>query len=278
MKLPINEIVCGDCLEVMKDWPDGCIDMAISSPPYGNLRDYKGYVFDFKGIAQQLFRITKQGGVVVWVVGDQTINGSESGESFRQALYFKSIGFNLHDTMIYQRQGCFPSETHHRYWQDFEYMFILSKINMPVAFNPIKELAAFRSSGAIHKRRLVENIKGDTLAKGIRHKYKSISNVWKMSCGGGLSSKDENAFEHPAIFPEQLAKNHIISWSNPDDIILDPMNGSGTSCKMAKILGRRYIGIDISEEYCEIARQRIRAVETGVPVKEQRQGQMGLFE
>jgi site-specific DNA-methyltransferase (adenine-specific) len=268
----LNEIICGDCIEVMKDMPDKCISMALTSPPYGTLRDYKGYTFDFEGIANQLFRVIKKGGVLVWVVGDQVIDGSESGTSFRQALYFKEVGFNLHDTMIYQRRTL--PHKHSRYEQEFEYMFVLTKSGR-ITFNPIMRRKIWkenrttkvygRESDGEYKKGIVPQTE-DTI----------IGNIWAYNVGGGHCG-DSASHDHPAIFPEQLAKDHIISWSNPNDIVLDPMCGSGTTCKMAKLLGRRYIGIDISEDYCEIARERLEAVETGVPVKETRKGQIPLF-
>jgi len=258
-ELPINQIICGDCVEVMKSWPDECIDLTVTSPPYDNLRDYKGYTFDFETIAKELYRITKPGGVVVWIVADATINGSETGTSFRQALYFKDVcGFKLHDTMIYKKKSTIFPDTN-RYYQVFEYMFVFSK-GTPKTFNLIRDRRNLGFGNAIgHSDRqkdgtLKERRKGKIIPKlGVRF------NIWEYSTGCGNSAQDEIAFQHPAIFPEQLAADHIISWSNPGDIVLDPMCGSGTTCKMALKLGRRFIGIDIAEEYCEIARKRVEA-------------------
>ena len=258
-ELPINQIICGDCVEVMKSWPDECIDLTVTSPPYDNLRDYRGYTFDFESIARELYRVTKPGGVVVWVVGDATINGSETGTSFRQALYFKDVcGFNLHDTMIYQKDTCSFPETN-RYYPSFEYMFVFSK-GTPKTVNLIRDRKNLYSGDTVHGS---YRQKDGTLKK--RRKGKIIQklgvrfNIWEYSTGKYHYTRDEIAFQHPAIFPEQLAADHIISWSNPGDIVLDPMCGSGTTCKMALKLGRRFIGIDIAEEYCEIARKRVEA-------------------
>jgi len=274
-----NTIICGDCLEVMKDWPDGCVDLVVTSPPYDKLRDYRGYSFDFEGIAQQLFRIIKVGGVVVWVVGDMVINGSETGISFKQALYFKQIGFNLHDTMIYAKRGCpFPEST--RYNQKFEYMFIFSKCR-PVTINLLRQKTLY-TSNQIGKSRNSTTRNADGSMSPMKYETNKETttryNIWEYAVGYMKSTNESVAFEHPAVFPEQLAEDHILSWSNPCDLVVDIFSGSGTTCKMASRLGRRYIGIDISEEYCQIARDRLRAVDTGVPVKEARAGQGALFE
>jgi len=248
----INKIICGDCLEVMEEFPDNFIDLTVTSPPYDNLRNYNGYSFDFKNIARELYRVTKQGGVVVWIVGDATINGSETGTSFRQALYFKEIEFNLHDTMIYAKNNPVPYN-HNRYNPQFEFMFILSK-GKPKTFNSIREYK--RTKGKCGNFRYPDGSlkKANTINK---KNTKLKNNIWFYNVGIASGNKD---FKHPAQFPEQLAQDHIISWSNKGDMVFDPMCGSGTTCKMAKENGRKYIGIDVSEEYCEIARRRIKAI------------------
>jgi len=247
-----NSIICGDCIDVMKTMPDGCIDLTVTSPPYDNLRDYKGYNFDFEGVAKELYRVTKDGGIVVWVVGDATIKGSETGTSFKQALYFMELGFNLHDTMIYRRQN--RPLTHNRYEQHFEYMFVLSK-GKPKTFNPIMKDTKIKGFVTM----TVRNKDGTEVRKDKKRRDKCIiGNVWDIKAGNNSSTTDSFAFKHPAIFPEQLAHNHIISWSNEGDTVLDPMCGSGTTLKIAKKLGRNYIGIDCSEEYCKIAIARIK--------------------
>ena len=277
--MQINTIICGDCLEVMKDWRNDCANLTITSPPYDELRDYHGYTFnwlEFQKIAKELYRITKQGGVIVWVVNDSTIAGSETGTSFKQALYFKEIGFNLHDTMIYAKKGfSFPSTD--RYHQIFEFMFVFSK-GVLKTFNPIIDrINLNKRRGGDAKRQQDGTIKKGDKGGGIANYYGQRYNIWEYVTGGGRVSTDRIAHQHPAIFPELLAIDHIKSWSNEGDLVLDPMNGSGTTCVAAKMLGRRYIGIDISSEYCEIACQRLEAVDTGVPVREQKQGQQPLF-
>ncbi|MBT7188383.1 site-specific DNA-methyltransferase, partial [Candidatus Bathyarchaeota archaeon] len=238
----------GDCLDVMKEFPDNQIDLTVTSPPYDNLRTYNDSLvwgWDvFTGIADQLFRVTKKGGVVVWVVGDATINGSETGTSFRQALYFMDVGFNLHDTMIYQKNN-FSSPSCNRYHQVFEYCFILSK-NTPHIFNGIKDRTNItsgqkgfgRNTRRLKNGELVEQKNKIRNDRGLRH------NVWVMKTGFNVSTQDKIAFKHPATFPEKLVHDHIISWSNEGDTVLDPMMGSGTTGKMSKKLNRYFIGIE----------------------------------
>lgn len=238
----------GDCLEVMRGMEADCIDLTVTSPPYDNLRTYKGYTFDFEGIARELYRVTKPGGVVVWVVGDATVNGSETGTSFRQALYFKECGFNLHDTMIWWKSNAMPQVDTSRFTQSFEYMFIFSK-GKPKTANPKKEKTI--NGGAFLKR-------GDGNSQNIN------------KAGGNVVRSERVAFNvldlpvgepnngHPAVFPEALARDHILSWSNPGDLVMDCFMGSGTTGKMAIKYNRRFVGIEIAEEYMLIAEKRIR--------------------
>jgi DNA modification methylase len=244
----LNKVICGDCLEVMKDIPDKSIDLTVTSPPYDNLRDYNGYTFDFEGIAKELYRITKDGGVVVWVVGDATINGSETGTSFKQALYFKEIGFNLHDTMIWRKPNPMPYIKKDTYTPSFEYMFVLSK-GKPKTFNLLREDCKY--AGKILKTNTTnpESIRKPNQTKPTKD-TKIKSNVWDYVVAG-------TNYGHPAIFPEKLSEDHILSWSNEGDTILDPMAGSGTTLKMAKKNNRNYIGIEISPEYIDIINKRL---------------------
>ena len=252
--LELNRIYNMDCVEGMKLLPNECIDLTVTSPPYDNLRTYKGFTWDFESVAKELYRVTKQGGVVVWIVGDATVKGSETGTSFKQALYFKEIGFNLHDTMIWNK-GSFAFPSKNRYHQVFEYMFIFSN-GKPNTFNPIKDrknlyLGSRGASG--RNKDGIRNIGKST----VRGEYGKRFNIWNCPIGGGHCTKDKTAYKHPAIFPEQLAQDHIISWSNPNDIILDPFIGSGTTAKMALLNNRHFIGFEISKEYCDIANERI---------------------
>lgn len=254
----LDKVFCSNCIDILGTMPNNCIDLTLTSPPYDMLRDYKKFTFNFKEIAQQLYRVTKPGGVVVWIVGDSTINGSETGSSFRQALYFKEVGFNLHDTMIYRKSGfAYPSKN--RYHQIFEYMFVFSK-NHPRTFNPIKDKPNKTQYTFSRKRRKKDgSMSHDNDTSRIQvDPFGMRSNIWKYTTGKGNSTKDDIAYNHPAIFPEKLCEDHILSWTNPGDIVLDPMMGSGTTLKIAKQLKRRYIGIDISEEYCQIALERLK--------------------
>ena len=258
----MNDIIWGDNVAVMKKMKEGCIDLTVTSPPYDDLRTYNNNIDKtwgedvWKPIIEELYRVTKKGGVVVWVVGDKTHKGSESGTSFKQALWFMECGFKLHDTMIWVKDGGGAIGSNKTYIQNFEYMFVFSKdkinnfnliydkLNMSYGKNKGKENGAVgrRTQNGEHK---IENRKP---AK----EFSRRNNWWYIPQQSG---------KHPAVFPEQLAEDHILSWSNENDIIFDPFVGSGTTPKMAKKLGRRYIGIDISEEYCELAINRIKTLE-----------------
>ncbi len=252
----INQIIPGDCLEVMSRFETGAIDMVLTSPPYDNLRDYQGYVFQFEAIAKELYRVLKEGGVVVWVVGDATIEGSETGTSFKQALFFKEVGFNLHDTMIFKKRNPIPQIYRRRYNNEFEYMFVFSK--GPVAtHNPLMVdclHAGLELNGTTYKNYSKNDQKRAKLAKPVKNQ-KIKGNIWEYVVGKNL--EDQEAKGHPAPFPCELARDHISSWSNAGELILDPMCGSGTTCKVAQQLGRQFIGIDISQDYCEMARNRL---------------------
>jgi site-specific DNA-methyltransferase (adenine-specific) len=253
----INRIIHGDSEHILKTMPSNSIHLTITSPPYDNIRDYNGYNFAEENIIKELFRVTKSGGVVVWVVGDATINGGESGSSFRQALKFMEHGFKLHDTMIYEKNtSSFPAKRNgNRYTQIFEYMFVFCKDKIATA-NLISDKPN-KWAGHTNWGKNTNRLKNGELQETTDIKpvpdFSPRNNIWKYNVGKGFNSKDKESHEHPAIFPEQLAEDHIMSWSNEGDIILDPFSGSGTTSKMAKKNGRKYIGIDISEEYCKLA-------------------------
>jgi site-specific DNA-methyltransferase (adenine-specific) len=216
------------------------IDLTVTSPPYDNLRKYNGYSFNFEPIARELFRITKFGGIVVWVVGDATIKGSETGTSFKQALYLKEMGFNLHDTMIYEKNSpTYPASVKsNRYTQIFEYMFIFSKgkPNAKLLADKQNKWAGFKDFSGKLKNPVPE--------------FSPRNNIWKYTTSF-------NRCEHPAPFPEKLAQDHILSWSNENDLVYDPFMGSGTTAKMALLNRRNYIGSEISQEYVDIANKRL---------------------
>ena len=251
----INKIHNIDCVEGMKMLPDNCIDLTVTSPPYDNLRTYKGFEWDFEAVARELYRVTKQGGVVVWVVGDSTIKGSETLTSFKQALFFKDLGFNVHDTMIYQKNS-YPFPPSNRYYQQFEYMFVLSK-GKPKTTNLLKQKTKWRKDTS--QVSTCRNADGSTSAmkyeKGKEDRI--LDNVWLINTGYMRTTKDKFAYKHPAMFPEELCERHILSWSNEGDTVLDCFMGSGTTGKMAVLNNRNFIGIELDEGYFNIAKKRI---------------------
>ena len=247
--MELNIIYNEDCLETMKAMYGGTVDLTITSPPYDSLRVYNGYSFDFPQVAKSLYEITKDGGVLVWIVGDETTKGSESGTSFRQALGLKDAGFNLHDTMIWRKTNPMPKFKHKRYSDVFEYMFVLSK-GQPKTFNPLMQpnkragelydyTAKLKTTGKIRTKKTF-NINTE--------RYRD--NIWEIAVS-------RNETEHPAVFPEKLVSDHILSWSNEGDIVYDPFMGSGTTAIAAKKLNRNYIGSEISPEYCALANSRL---------------------
>ena len=252
------ETYCGDCARVMAEFDECSIDMTITSPPYGTLRDYNGFDFDFEAIAMQLYRVTKDGGIVVWITADQTRNGSESGTSFRQALGFMDIGFRLHDTMIWRKQtNTDTGSIKVRYGNVFEYMFVLSK-GKPKTFNPIMDRPAKsknRKKNGTIRQQDGSLKKMSSLGKDYPNKFCQRFNVWEIpTC---VSNTERTG--HPAQFPIALARDHILSWSNEGDTVLDPMMGSGTTGVACVETGRDFVGIDISEEYVRMAEERILA-------------------
>lgn len=243
-----------DCCTGLNKVRAGSVNLVITSPPYDNLRDYKGYKFDFENIAKQLYRAICEGGVLVWIVSDGVENGSETGTSFKQVLYFKEIGFNIHDTMIWKKETCaFPEKT--RYYQNFEYMFVLSK-GKPKTIHLIEDRKNKWAGTRIHGTYREKN--GETIKRGkswsekVCKDYGCRFNVWE------ISTEKNNKTGHPAVFPGKLVRDHIMSWSNEGDTILDPFSGSGTTAIEALKLGRNFIGFEISEEYYKKSLERIK--------------------
>lgn len=239
-----------DCLEGMKEIPDATIDLTVTSPPYDDLRKYNGFSFDWRETIEQLYRVTKNGGVVVWIVSDQTINGSETGTSFRQVLYAMECGFLLHDTMIWEKETCVFTKPN-RYYPVFEYMFILSK-GVPKTFNPIKD----RINISVGRKVCGTQREKDGRMRRLLGEGKEIEefgtryNVWQ------INSEKNNTTGHPAVFPVSLAQDHIRSWSNEGDLVLDPFLGSGTTRIAAYDLNRSFIGYEISKEYFNAQEER----------------------
>lgn len=251
----MKKLILGNAIEELKKIKNESIDLVVTSPPYD---DTLSWSFDiFKQIAHELFRVIKNGGVIVWIVGDATVNGSETGSSFKQALFFKEMGFNLHDTMIYHKDNPPPIGGKNRYYSSFEYMFVFSK-GTPKVFNPIivPRRNKYNDKRTERLKKMTRNKDGTFSIKKVKiSENVKKQNIWTYVVSGGSTSNDKIAHEHPAIFPEKLAKDHILSWSNEGDIVLDPFMGSGTTGKMAVSLKRNFIGIEIVKKYFDIAKK-----------------------
>ena len=264
MQQYIGKIINSDSAAFLKTLPDNCIDLTITSPPYDDMRTYGKQESDwtvdvFKTIANELFRITKQGGMVTWVVADKVKDYNKSLTSFRQALYFQEIGFKVYDVLIYEKNsGGMPNKT--RYNSTYEFMFILSK-GKPKTINLIKDkpnkwagVTAWGTNSVRDKDGvLTQRDKKPVAEFGVRN------TIWRYNVGFGFTTKDKMAYKHPAMFPEKLAEDNIISWSNEGDIVLDCFGGSGTVAKMADKLNRKWILVERNLEYCEIAKERLDA-------------------
>ena len=247
-----NRVYNENCVDTMRRMDDDSVDLVVTSPPYDDLRDYKGYSFDFDAVAAGLWRVVRPGCVVVWVVGDACVDGGETGTSFRQALHFMDLGFKLHDTMIYEKNSSsFPARPDSkRYTQIFEYMFVLSKGRIR---DDITLIADKRNKWAGHQNwGKLTHYEKDGVVSGEKEKINPVpefslrNNIWKYSTAVG------DSMGHPAVFPEKLAEDHILSWSVEGDLVYDPFMGSGTTAKMAAANRRSWIGSEISAEYCGI--------------------------
>ncbi len=248
--LPLDSIICGDNCDVMGTFPRECVDLVVTSPPYDDLRTYGGHDWDFYGVAWQLCRVLKDGGVIVWVVGDQCKDGSETGTSMMQALHFKTLGLRLHDTMIYATNK--PPMNDRRYQQCWEYQYVLTK-GPPKTANLLTERCAYAGSPTAARYRQADGELRDRHGPGVIGDTKPRENIWWFPSGNGK----QEVVKHPAPFPLRLASDHVATWTVEGDIVLDPFNGSGTTTKAARELARRYIGIDVNSEYCEDARKRL---------------------
>ena len=261
----INTVVHASSTTYLKSIPDNSIDLVVTSPPYDDLRDYEGELnwnFEvFQIIATELYRVMKEGGTVVWVVGDKVNNGNKSLTSFKQALFFQEIGFSMFDVLIYEKAGSGPPHPN-RYFNSYEFMFVLSK-GKPKTINILKDKpnkwAGHTTYGEVTRREKDGSLTNK--GKKVINPFGVRTNIWRYSNGKGFATKDKIAYQHPAIFPEKLVQDHINAWSNPGDLVLDPFAGSGTTGKVAKMLNRNWIMIESVEEYCKIANERIQGVE-----------------
>jgi site-specific DNA-methyltransferase (adenine-specific) len=245
----LDSVVCGDNCDVLGRFPRESVDLVVTSPPYDDLRTYGGHSWDFYGVAWQLKRVLKPGGVIVWVVNDGTKDGTESCSSMAQAMHFKTLGLKLWDTMVWHKNNAMPLNQP-RYEQAWEYMFVVSK-GTPSAWNPAKERSLLAGKKATGTQINPDGTRDQKWGNGATYnEMKVLQNVWQFPVGTGNG-------EHPAVFPDDLAKRHIASWSEPGDVVIDPFSGSGTTCRAAKDLGRRFVGVEVNPAYCEIARRRL---------------------
>ena len=261
-------------LNYLKEIKSNFIDCVITSPPYDNIRSYNHssiWNFNiFKNIADELHRVLKGNGTIVWIVSDATIDGSETGTSFRQALYFMELGFKLHDTMIYEKNGCaFPARRDgNRYSQIFEYMFVLSKDTKPKTANLICDKPNKWAGHIPWGQATMRDKEGNRVERTQKPtpKFSPRNNIWRYSTGKGFTTKDNYAFEHPSKFPESLARDHILSWSNEDDLVLDPFAGAGTTGAISIETDRQFIGFEIDNKYYTICQQRIESRQARLPI------------
>ena len=257
----LGKINNDDCIKFMKKLPDNCIDLTVTSPPYDDLRDYENkLVWDyntFRKVARELYRVTKKGGIVVWVIGDKTDKGNKSLTSFKHALYFQEVGFNIYDVIIYEKAGSGPPHPN-RYFNSFEYMFVMSK-GKPKSVNLLKDkknsCAGMSTFGDITRREKDGSLTNK--GKKVINEFGVRTNIWRYNNGKGFSSKDKIAYEHPATFPEKLVEDHIKSWSNPGDVVFDPFGGSGTTAKVSIELDRQWIYVEKVAKYCDVAKRRL---------------------
>lgn len=256
-RLAENKIVCTDCLDGMARMPGESVPLSVTSPPYGGLRTYDGHSsFDFLAVAKELYRVTMPGGVVVWVVQEQIIDGSESGETSRQRLAFADIGFRLHHTMVMAKSGGHQHSSN-RYGRALEYAIILSK-GVPRYFCPFRD----KPNKEAGRMKTFKNRLPDGSFAPVKHRmtppFGIRPPVWTYATGRNVTAKEGYALDHPAVMPEKMAEDHILSWSKVGDLIFDPFAGSGTTLKMARLNYRNYLGFEVNPDYVEIARRRLR--------------------
>jgi len=249
-----HRVMCGDSNNsIQKLLGDEKFDLAVTSPPYDDLRTYRGYTFNFEKVIKQLFAVIKEGATVVWIVSDETKNGCESGTSFKQALKFMEIGFNLHDTMIWEKQTFTATGSLQvRYADVFDYMFIFTKGKIKT-FNAIIDRL---TKGKKKKQGTIRQRDGSmkrmsSVGKIYDNEFAQRFNIWKI-----ITELSGSKIAHPAQFPEKLANDHIISWSNPRDLVLDPFLGSGSTLIACESTNRICYGMEIDPGYVDVIIQR----------------------
>ncbi|MCY3787825.1 MAG: site-specific DNA-methyltransferase [Gemmatimonadetes bacterium] len=245
-----------ECATFMEKMEEKSVNLVVTSPPYDDLRDYKGFTFDCEAVATGLYRVVKDGGVVVWVVGDR-INGGRTLTSFEHAFAFRKAGFTVYDVMIFKKRNT-PFMRKRAYINCYEFMFVFSK-GTPTTFNPLRSPSVRSGPAQVPYLKGADGINRKKIGSLSEHKVRT--NIWSYAVGKNGTTSDMYAFKHPAMFPENLARDHILSWSNRGDLVFDPMCGAGTTCKMAKATGRRWLGVDVSREYTSIAERRVNETE-----------------
>ncbi len=253
-----NRIINADCIKATARLPANSIDLVMFSPPYDGIRDYKkGWIFDFPALGKNLYRLVKDGGVCAVVINDGTQDFAKSLTSFRLVLnWCDTAGWRLFETCIYQRDGNPGAWWKRRFRVDHEYIFLFLKGKKPKTFDKEPLMVPSKHAGRIYSGT-------DRLTSG---KFKKIDHkpVKRMKCRGTVwkyptsnTEGNRTKLQHPATYPDPLAQDIIQCFSEPGDTVLDPMCGSGTTCVMAMKMKRQYMGIDINEEYCQIARKRL---------------------
>ncbi len=259
-----NRIICGDAIKSLKKFKNNTFDLTVFSPPYDELRDYNGFILDLNALGSELYRVSKDGAPVVMVIQDQTKNGHKSLTSFRTIVdWCDNIGFGLFECVIYRKQGKDGAWWTRRFRVDHEYMPIFVKGQKPKTFDkesikiPCKHAGKTMTGGANrNKDGITENSRSMVI-----NDTKCPGTIWDYGNGG---DKIWMKRQHPAVYPDKIPHDFIQVFTNEGDLILDPMCGSGSTLVSAKALNRNYIGIDISQEYCELSKQRVDILETNV--------------